>query len=82
VTNKQFAKFKVVVANALMSSPFQIETEQEYKLEMIFYPTEEFMADYRYVPVVHIHTYRHAHTHTNRIHNRIQTYAPPPLHSL
>ncbi|KAJ1429452.1 histidine kinase-like ATPase [Ochromonadaceae sp. CCMP2298] len=47
VASKKYAQYKEYVANAHESSQLQIETDDQYNLEMTFYPTEHFMKSYR-----------------------------------
>ncbi|KAJ1416956.1 histidine kinase-like ATPase, partial [Ochromonadaceae sp. CCMP2298] len=47
VASKKYAQHKVYVASAHHGSQFAIEMDDEYNLEMTFYPTEVFIADYR-----------------------------------
>ncbi|KAJ1395551.1 hypothetical protein B484DRAFT_407569, partial [Ochromonadaceae sp. CCMP2298] len=53
VASKRYAEHKVHVANTLQRSQLQIETDEQYNLEMTFYPTEEFVSHYlTYLPIV------------------------------
>ncbi|KAJ1406156.1 hypothetical protein B484DRAFT_404234, partial [Ochromonadaceae sp. CCMP2298] len=46
VASRSYAQHKVHVADALQSSQSQGETDEEYNLDITFYPTEEFVRDY------------------------------------
>ncbi|KAJ1427491.1 hypothetical protein B484DRAFT_75574 [Ochromonadaceae sp. CCMP2298] len=47
VASKKYAQYKQYVANAHQSSQLQIETDEQYNLEMTFYPTDDFIKNYR-----------------------------------
>jgi hypothetical protein len=53
MASKDYASYKRVVANAVQSSRFEIETDAEYNLEITFYPTEKFVSDNEtHLPIV------------------------------